>query len=151
MSDFVLVGLCFVVSFRLIISDAFRWCFLVCWFRILFIYFLIKKKKRILFIFSDLFLCVVVFFICGVNQMNLNLWGYEFVWWMTLLCFNFLFFLEYGDLKIAIVMIEVRVMWFFGMHTLLGMQYEEIKRLHEDCSMKCIEGGFVRMGLLVLI
>jgi hypothetical protein len=23
--------------------------------------------------------------------------------------------------------------------------------LHEDCSMKCIEGGFVRMGLLVLI
>jgi hypothetical protein len=51
--------------------------------------------------------------------------------------------LEYGDLKIAIVMIEVRVMWFFGMHTLLGMQYEEIKRLHEDCSMKCIEGGFV--------
>jgi hypothetical protein len=138
MSDFVLVGLCFVVSFRLIISDAFRWCFLVCWF-------------GILFIFGDLFLCVVVFFICGVNQMNLNLWGYEFVWWMTLLCFNFLFFLEYGDLKIAIVMIEVRVMWFFGMHTLLGMQYEEIKRLHEDCSMKCIEGGFVRMSPLSLV
>jgi hypothetical protein len=96
-----------------------------------------------LFIFGDLFLCVVVFFICGVNQMNLSLWGYEFVWWMTMLCFNFLFFLEYGDLKIEIVMIEGRVMWFFGMHTLLGMQYEEIKRLHEDCSMKCIEGGFV--------